>query len=162
IRAFLDPELTGAADTQNQDRLILDDYFDTHLATHIGNSATLLVGADFLYGYGKQTTANGNGAYTVPLEGSVVPPPTTQWAVNEYGSVSDKRLFAGQYVQADWKPDARWDLTAGIRLNETNESKSASDLTLPPFTPTEEYDAQSASRDVVRPTETVGVSYRLW
>jgi iron complex outermembrane recepter protein len=161
IRAFLHPELSGAADTQNQDRLILDDYFDTHLGAHIG-SATLLVGADLLYGYGKQTTLNGNSAYTVPLDGSVVPPPTTQLPVNEYGYVSDKRLFAGQYVQIDWKPDARWDLTAGIRLNETNESKSTSDLTLPPFTPTEEYDAQNASRDVVRPTETLGVSYRLW
>ena len=161
IRAFLHPELSGAADTQNQDRLILDHYFDTHLATHIG-SATLLAGADLLYGYGKQTTANGNSAYTVPLDGSVVPPPTTQLPVNEYGSVSDRRLFAGQYVQLDWKPGTRWDLTAGIRLNETNESKSTSDLTLPPFTPTEEYDAQNASRDVVRPTETIGVSYRLW
>jgi iron complex outermembrane receptor protein len=161
IRAFLHPDLSGAADTQNQDRLILDDYFDTHLATHIG-SATLLVGADLLYGYGRQTTANGNSAYTVPLDGSVVPPPTTQLTVNEYGYVSDKRLFAGQYLQLDWKPDARWDVTAGIRLNETNESKSSSDLTLPPFTPTEEYDAQDASRDLVRPTETIGVSYRLW
>jgi outer membrane receptor protein involved in Fe transport len=161
IRAFLHPELSGAADTQNQDRLVLDHYFDTHLATHIG-SATLLAGADLLYGYGKQTTANGNSAYTVPLDGSVVPPPTTQLPVNEYGSVSDKRLFAGQYLQLDWKPSTRWDLTAGIRLNETNESKSTSDLTLPPFTPTEEYDAQNASRDVVRPTETIGVSYRLW
>jgi iron complex outermembrane receptor protein len=161
IRAFLHPELTGAADTQNQDRLILDHYFDTHLATHIGN-ATLLAGADLLYGYGKQTTANGNSAYTVPLDGSVVPPPTTQLPVDEYGSVSDRRLFAGQYVQLDWKPGTRWDLTAGIRLNETNESKSTSDLTLPPFTPTEEYDAQNASRDLVRPTETIGVSYRLW
>ena len=77
IRAFLHPELTGAADTQNQDRLVLDHYFDTHLGAHIG-SATLLVGADLLYGYGKQTTANGNSAYTVPLDGSVVPPPTTR------------------------------------------------------------------------------------
>jgi iron complex outermembrane receptor protein len=157
----LHPELSGAADTQNQDRLILDDYFDTHLGAHIG-SATLLVGADLLYGYGKQTTLNGNSAYTVPLDGSVVPPPTTQLPVNEYGYISDKRLFAGQYVQLDWQPGARWDLTAGIRLNETNESKSTSDLTLPPFTPTEQYDAQNASRDVVRPTETLGVSYRLW
>ncbi|HTL19821.1 MAG TPA: TonB-dependent receptor [Steroidobacteraceae bacterium] len=161
IRAFLHPELSGAADTQNQDRLILDDYFDTHLAIHIGNNATLLAGADLLYGYGRQTTANGNSAYTVPLDGSVVPPPTTELPVNEYGYVSDKRLFAGQYVQVDWKPDDRWDLTAGLRLNETNENKSTSDLTLPPFTPTEEYDAQNASRDLVRPTETVGVSYRL-
>ena len=161
IRAFLHPELTGAADTQNQDRLILDHYFDTHLATYFG-SATLLAGADLLYGYGKQTTANGNSAYTVPLDGSLVPPPTTQLTVNEYGYVIDKRLFAGQYLQLDWKPDARWDVTAGIRLNETNESKSTSDLTLPPFTPTAEYDARNASRDVVRPTETVGASYRLW
>src|SRR6516162_6983723 len=161
IRAFLHPELSGAADTQNQDRLILDDYFDTHLASHFANS-TLLVGADLLYGYGRQTTQNGNSAYTVPLDGSVVPPPTTELPVNEYGYVSDKRLFWGQYVQLDCKPGAPWDLTAGIRLNETYESKSTSDLTLPPFTPTEEYDAQEASRTVVRPTEFVGVSYRLW
>jgi hypothetical protein len=161
IRAFLHPELTGAADTQNQDRLILDDYLDTHLATDFGRS-TLLVGADLLYGYGRQTTQNGNSAYTVPLDGSVIPPPTTVLPVNEYGYLSDKRLFWGQYVQLDWKPDDRWDLTAGIRLNETSESKSTSDRTLPPFTATEEYDAQNASRDIVRPTETLGVSYRLW
>ena len=161
IRAFLHPDLSGTADTQNQNRLILDDYFDTHLASHIG-TGTLLVGADLLYGYGRQTTENGNSAYTVPLDGSVVPPPTTQLPVNEYGYVSDKRLFAGQYAQLDWRPATRWDLTAGIRLNETSESKTASDLTLPPFTPTQEYDAQNASRNVVRPTETVGVSYRLW
>jgi outer membrane receptor protein involved in Fe transport len=161
IRAFLHPDLSGAADTQNQDRLILDDYFDTHLASDFGDS-TLLVGADLLYGYGRQTTENGNSAYTAPLDGSVVPPPTTQLPVNEYGHVSDKRLFWGQYVQLDWKPESRWDLVAGIRLNETNESKSSSDLTLPPFTPTQQYDAQNASRDVVRVTGTVGVSYRLW
>ena len=151
IRAFLHPDLTGAADTQNQDRLILDDYFDTHLASHFGDS-TLLVGADVLYGYGRQTTNNGNSAYTVPLDGSVVPPPTTQLPVNEIGYVSDKRLFYGQYAQLDWKPAPRWDLVAGVRLNETNESKTSSDLTLPPFTPTEQYDAQTASRNEVRPT----------
>jgi iron complex outermembrane receptor protein len=161
IRAFLHPDLSGTADTQNQNRLILDDYFDTHLGSHIG-SATLLVGADLLYGYGEQTTLNGNSAYTVPLDGSVVPPPTTQLPVNEHGFVSDKRLFAGQYVQLDWKPARRWDLTAGIRLNETYESKSSSDLTLPPFTPTQQYDAQTGSRNEVRPTETLGASYRLW
>jgi len=161
IRAFLHPDLSGAADTQNQSRLILDDYFDTHLGAELRN-ATLLVGADLLYGYGQQSTRNGNSAYTVPLDGSVLPPPTTQLAVNEHGSVSDKRLFAGQYVQLDWKPAPRWDVTAGLRLNETSESKTSSDRTLPPFTPTEEYSAQTASRNVIRPTETLGASYRLW
>ena len=161
IRAFLHPDLSGTADTQNQKRLILDHYFDTHLGAEVG-SATLLVGADVLYGYGEQSTLNGNSAYTVPLDGSVVPPPTTQLPVNEFGYLSDRRLFAGQYVQLDWKPAARWDLTAGIRLNETSESKSSSDLTLPPFTPAQQYDAQTNARDVVRPSETVGISYRLW
>jgi len=161
IRAFLHPDLSGTADTQNQNRTILDAYFDTHLASQIGRT-TLIVGADLLYGYGHQTTANGNSAYTVPLDGSVLPPPTTQLPVNEFGVVSDKRLFAGQYVQLDWRPGARWLVSAGIRLNETHESKFSSDLTLPPFTPTEQYVEESASRTQVRPTETFGASYRLW
>jgi iron complex outermembrane receptor protein len=160
VRAFLHADLSGDADTQNQDRLVLDDYFDTHLVTQFGDS-TLLTGTDLLYGYGRQTTLNGNAAYTALLDGSIVPPPTVQLPVNEIGYVSDRRLFSGQYVQFDWKPDARWDLTAGVRLNETRESKSTSDL-VDPFTPTQEYDAQEASRNVVRPTETVGGSYRLW
>jgi iron complex outermembrane receptor protein len=122
----------------------------------------LTVGADLLYGYGRQPTLNGNSAYTVPLNGSVLPPPTTQLPVNEFGFVSDRRLFAGQYAQLDWKTGTRWDVTAGIRLNETDESKFSSDLTLPPFTPTVQFAEQSASRREIRPTETVGASYRLW
>ena len=161
IRAFLHPDLSGAADTQNQERTILDDYFDTHLAS-VHDGATLIVGADLLYGYGRQTTRNGNSAYTVPLDGSVLPPPTTQLPVNEIGFVSDKRLFAGLYAQLDWKPDSRWDVSLGVRLNDTREDKSSSDLTLPPFTPTEQYAAENASRHQVRPTETVGASYRAW
>lgn len=154
IRAFLHPDLSGAADTQNQNRTVLDDYFDTHLAKEL-EPVSLVVGADLLYGYGRQVTLNGNSAYTVPLDGSVVPPPTTQLPVNEVGFVADKRLFAGQYAQLDWKPDARWDLLLGLRLNETREAKLSSDLT-------QVYDQQSASRNVTRPTETAGVSYRAW
>jgi outer membrane receptor protein involved in Fe transport len=161
IRAFLHPDLSGAADTQNQNRTILDDYFDTHLASDFG-PVSVLVGADLLYGYGRQVTLNGNSAYTVPLDGSVLPPPTTELAVNELGFVADKRLFAGQYAQLDFKPDTRWDLLVGVRLNETREDKLTSDLTLPPFTPTEQYTALSDSRNVTRPTETAGVSYRAW
>lgn len=161
IRAFLHPDLSGAADTQNQNRLVLDDYVDTHLASQFGDS-TLVVGSDLLYGYGRQSTDNGNSAYTVPLDGSIVPAPTTQLPVNEYGYVSDRRLFAGQYAQFDWKPDPRWDVTAGVRLNETNENKTSSDLTLPPFTPTQQFAAENDSRSQTRPTETLGASYRLW
>jgi iron complex outermembrane receptor protein len=163
VRAFLHPDLSGAADTQNQNRTVLDDYLDTHLASELGETGglgelSLLVGADLLYGYGRQVTLNGNGAYQVPLDGSVVPPPTTQLPVNEIGFVADKRVFAGQYAQLDWKPDARWDLLLGVRLNEANEDKLSSDFTTPP----DAYGRQAASRHIARPTEAAGLSYRAW
>lgn len=157
MRGFLHPDLTGAADTQDQRRRIDDAYLDTHLTHRFGQEVTLIVGADALFGRGVQTTLNGNSGYTVPLDGSVVPPPT--WAVpaNEIGTLNDKRLFVGQYTQLDWKPDARWDVIAGVRLNEAYEHKVSSDLLLAP--------PQSASADVsktiTRPTETIGASYRI-
>lgn len=158
IRAFLHPDLSGAADSQNQHRHIDDDYLDTHLTNPLGNDGSIIVGADLLYGLGRQTTRNGNGGYTVPLDGSVLPPPTSQIAVNEIGTVNDRRVFAGQYAQADGKPGSRWDITAGLRLNETWEHKRTSDFT----TPSPVLRAASASRTVVRLTETLGVSYRAW
>ena len=157
IRAFLHPDLSGAADTQNQSRMIDDDYFDTHLTHHFGDSLSLLVGADALYGHGTQTTRNGNSGYTVPLDGSVLPPPTTAVLVNEIGVVDDRRDFLGQYAQIDWKPDDRWDVLAGLRLNETDENKFSSDLVdAGPLV------SESAQKDVVKPTETIGASYRFW
>jgi iron complex outermembrane recepter protein len=158
IRAFLEPDLSGAADTQNQNRHIDDDYFDTHLTIKSFRNTTLIVGTDLLYGLGTQTTQNGNAAYTVPLNGSEVPPSTTQVVVNEIGTVNDKRIFGGQYAQLDWKPDSRWDVIAGLRLNEAYEQKSSSDFTLPPPTLL----AESVSKTMIRPSETIGASYKIW
>jgi len=158
IRAFLHPDLSGTADTQHQHRQIDDDYFDTHLTHRLFRDAELVAGADLLYGLGRQTTLNGNGAYTVPLDGSVLPPPTSQLPVNEIGTVHDRRTFVGQYAQLDWKPDAQWDVIGGIRLNETYETKHSSDLTLPP----PQFLSASADKTVTRLTETIGTSYRAW
>jgi iron complex outermembrane receptor protein len=158
IRAFLHPDLSGTADTQSQNRKINDDYLDTHIANSILQDATLVVGADLLYGRGRQTTLNGNSAYTVPLSGAVLPPATSQLPVNEIGTVNDSRVFAGQYAQLDWKPDAAWDILGGVRLNETYENKFSTDLVLPAAQPL----AVTASKTVIRPTETIGASYRFW
>jgi iron complex outermembrane recepter protein len=158
IRAFLEPDLSGAADTQNQHRHIDDDYLDTHVTVNSFRNTTLIVGADLLYGLGTQTTLNGNAAYTVPLNGSVIPPATTQLPVNEIGTVNDKRIFGGQYAQFDWKPDNRWDVLGGLRLNEAYEQKSSSDFTLPPPTLL----AESVSKTMIRPSETIGASYKIW
>ncbi len=158
IRAFLHPDLSGAADTQNQHRLIEDGYFDTHLDMAQSRRAHVVVGADLLYGRGVQVTLNGNNAYTVPLDGSEIPPPTWTFPPNEIGALDDKRLFAGQYAQIDFDPDARWDILAGVRLNEAYEHKDSSDLTIPPPVML----AQTVSKTIIKPTETAGASYRLW
>jgi iron complex outermembrane recepter protein len=158
IRAFLRPDLSGIADTQNQRRYIDDGYFDTHLTNAISGDTTLIVGTDLLYGLGRQTTLNGNGAYTVPLDGSVVPPPTTALAVNEIGTVDDRRVFTGQYAQFDWKPNNQWDVLGGIRINEAYEHKNSSDLVLPP----PQLVSETVSTTMIRPSETIGVSYRVW
>lgn len=157
IRAFLHPDLSGAADSQDQTRRIEDEYADTHLTNPFGD-ATVMVGADLLYGIGVQTTLNGNSGYSVPLSGAVLPPPTSRILVNEIGAVNDHRVFVGQYAQFDWKPGDRWDVTAGLRINETYEHKISSDLVLPP----PQIASAVASRTVIRPSETIGASYRVW
>jgi outer membrane receptor protein involved in Fe transport len=157
IRAFVHPDLSGTADTQNQSRTIQDGYFDTHWSGALG-TATLVAGADLLYGRGRQTSLNGNDAYTVPLDGSVLPPPTYDIPVTEIGTLDDRRVFAGQYLQVDWKLTERWAIEAGVRLNETDEHKKSSDYTVPP----PELLAADVSKTLVKPTEVLGVSYRLW
>ena len=157
IRAFLHPDLSGDADTQNQDRRIDDDYIDTHLTHGFGTDSTFIVGADMLYGHGTQTTLNGNSGYNVPLDGSVLPPPTSAVPVTEIGVVNDYRNFYGQYAQLDLKPDDQWDILAGVRVNETRERKFSSDLVAPA-----PIDAESDSRNVVRLSGTLGVSDRFW
>ncbi len=158
IRAFLHPDLSGAADTQNQRRFIGDGYLDSHLTNAVRRDLTLIVGADALYGHGAQTTLNGNSAYTVPLNGSVVPPPTSGLPVNEIAVLNDKRLFAGQYAQLDWQLGSRWDVIAGVRLNEAWEHKDSSDLVLPP----PQLASLDTSKTVRRLTETIGTSNRFW
>ncbi len=159
VRGFLHPDLSGTADTQSQRRYIDDGYLDTHLTHLLSADSSLIAGADLLYGRGRQTSENSNGAYTVPLDGSVLPPPTATLPVNEVVTINDHRVFTGQYLQADWKPGNRWDVAAGIRLNEAYEHKDSSDQDLtvaPPLLA-----AESVGKTVVRPTETVGISYRV-
>jgi iron complex outermembrane receptor protein len=161
IRGFLRPDLiddgSPNADSQNQRRKIDDDYFDTHVAVPIGARATLIVGADALYGMGHQTSRNGE--YYAPLDGLALPPSTVSLHVDEINTIADRRLFAGGYAQADWKPDDRWDVIAGLRLNETGERKNSAHL--------DGFDSAfdefaAARRAVVRLSGTIGASYRAW
>jgi outer membrane receptor protein involved in Fe transport len=128
------------------------------LSDSLFEDTTLIVGADLLYGHGRQTTLNGNSGYTVPLDGSVLPPPVSSIPVTEIGTVDDHRLFAGQYAQVDWKLGSRWDVLGGIRLNEAYEHKKTSDLVFPP----PQLALGDDTKTMIRPTEILGASYRAW
>ncbi len=160
VRGFLHPDLSGTADTQFQRRQIDDGYLDTHLTHLLSADSSIIAGADLLYGRGRQTSQNGNDAYTVPLDGSVLPPSTATIPVNEVVTVDDRRVFTGQYLQWDWKPGARWDVAAGIRLNEAYEHKDSGDQDLSVVPP--QLASASVGKTIVRSTETIGVSYRVW
>ncbi len=161
IRGFLRPDLTNDgqqnADSQNQRRRIGDGYFDSHVSSTLPANVTLLYGADLLYGLGKQDSVN--GAYYAPLSGTGRLPATTALHVDEVNSLSDRREFLGQYAQADWKPRARLDVIAGIRLNETFERQLSRHID--GFDAANDLDGRS-SRQVVRPSFVVGGSYAVW
>jgi outer membrane receptor protein involved in Fe transport len=161
IRGFLRPDLdnSGAdnSDSQNQRRRIADDYFDTHLTTALGHGIELVWGADLLYGAGYQRSVN--GAYYAPLDGRGPVPATTSLHVDEINRVRDWRVFAGQYAQAQWRPDNRWTITLGARLNETGERKISTHWD--GFDPTaDSYD--SRKRIDTRGSGTAGVNYKVW
>ena len=85
IRAFLHPDLSGAADTQNQNRKIIDDYFDTHLAGKLFADTTLIVGTDLLYGYGRSPRPTATAPTRCRSTVRWCRRPPTQLPVNEYG-----------------------------------------------------------------------------
>ena len=157
LRADLNDDGEQNADSQNQRRRIGDGYFDTHVSSVLPAHVTLLYGADMLYGLGKQDSIN--GAYDAPLSGRGVPPATTALHVDEVNSLSDRRYFLGQYVQADWKPVPRFDLIAGLRLNETFERQISKHVD--GFDATNTVNGAS-DRHVVRPSGVVGASYAVW
>ncbi|HEY5072675.1 MAG TPA: TonB-dependent receptor [Caulobacteraceae bacterium] len=155
IRGFLRPNLL-AADSQNQHREIDDDYVDSHIASELWSGADLTWGADLLYGRAAQASLN--GAYAPALQGGPLPR-TTDLHVDEINALLDRRLFAGQYAQLDWKLDSRLDLNAGLRLNETQERKRSTHL--------DGLDAAVDSfdqrlRNVTRISAMAALSYRAW
>lgn len=126
IRGFLRSDLSGDADTQNQNRNLIDDYFDTHVTREFGGGSSLVVGADLLYGRGTQSSRNGE--FTPGLSGVGPFPSTADIHVDEDNILNDQRLFLGQYAQLDWKVTPRLDVNLGVRLNETWEHKLSTHL----------------------------------
>ena len=161
VRGFLRSDLvddgSDNADSQNQRRRILDGYFDSHVTSLPGHGVTLVWGVDTLVGTGLQESTN--GAYYAPLNGHGPTPSTTSLHVDEVNRVRDHRVFAGEYAQLQWRPDDRWTVTAGGRLNETSERKISSHWD--GFDPTLDT-RDSGRRNDTRGSGSVGATYKAW
>ena len=160
IRGFLRSDLTDTgdanADSQNQRRRILDGYFDTHLSFTGPFGARMLAGVDVLAGFGRQVSRNGE--YYVPLNGRTRAPSTATLHVDEINTINDSRVFAGQYVQADWT-SGPFNILAGLRLNETAEHKRSGHIdTLDPTAS----EAAGDHRVGQRLSGNIGASWRVW
>ncbi len=96
-----------------------DVYADTHIIWAPGSRVRFMTGGDLLFANGEAKGAT--FTYTTPLDGSTattVPEPTTLDK-----DAANRRLFAGAYGSAEWRPTGRLTLTGGLRLNATNERR---------------------------------------
>jgi iron complex outermembrane receptor protein len=128
VRGFLRRGLAIGADGNNADgfnqvRRVRELYFDTFVSIALSGSFGLTTGFDWLAGAGTQQSRN--FAYVALLDGSVAPPPSTSRHVDEINGLDDRRGFGGLYAQLDWKPQDRFGVLGGLRLNDTHEHQVA-------------------------------------
>lgn len=94
-----------------------DIYADTHLLWPSGSQWRFMAGADALFANGEAKGATFN--YTAPLVASSPPAVTEPTDLSLDAGV--RRLFMGAYGSSEWRPSTRFLLSAGLRLNATNE-----------------------------------------
>jgi len=150
----LSPPGESNADGFRQRVKTTDFYFDTHLS----RESTLfdwVVGADWLYGRGRQRSANFE--YFVVPNGSNAPS-STNLHIDETTLLNDRRSFGGIYAQGMLRPTSALTLLGGIRLNRTVEHRCGGEAE-GWVTP----DADECQvRRKTRPAGSVGASYALW
>jgi len=118
-----------------------DIYGDTHLIFRQKSNVRFMTGADLLI-----ATGEGKGAtfdYTVPLNASTattVPEPSTLDKDSE-----SERTFAGIYGMAEWRPNARFMMNAGLRFNITKEKRG-----------------EGEEVENTRPSGSIGAMFGLW
>ncbi len=133
---------------------INDIYADWHFVWPVKPHVQLVAGGDFLHGNGE-----GSGAkfeYTVPLGGS--PAPVVAEPTDFNLGAEGRREFAGGYTLAEWKPNERVTIQAGIRLNVTfaegDEGKPKDQVQTGPKV--------EEGRTDVRPGGSVGAIFSVW
>ena len=94
-----------------------DLYVDSHLTWPAGSAVKWLLGADLLMSNGEAKGAT--FTYTAPLNGGPGTPVAEPANLNL--DAGNDRTFSGAYSSMEWRPDMRFTLNAGLRLNATSE-----------------------------------------
>ena len=155
---FADDGATPNADGYQQDLHRTELYFDSHFATALSDSATLVWGLDHLYGKGNQDSQNFE--YAVLPDGSNVP----NWRslpIDETTHLDDKRNFTGVYADLNVAVTDSWRVEAGLRFNHANEKRSGFGVDLTGDEP-ELFEVGSEQRSDNRLSGALGTSYRFW
>ncbi len=139
--------LTKVANTPNnasgfkEDIEVHDVYADTHIIWPTIDNVRFMAGADLLFANGE-----GKGAtftYTAPLSGASRASVTEPTLLDK--DAESRRLFSGAYGSAEWRATSRLTLSAGLRINATQERRG-----------------EGASVTHTRPSGSVGALLGLW
>lgn len=116
-------------------------YADSHLIWPEYAHVRFMAGADILTASGEAKGATFN--YTAPLNGVSAPNVTEPTLLDK--DAGNNRVFVGAYGSAEWRPTTRLNVSGGLRLNATNESRG-----------------EGASVSHTKPSGSVGIMYGLW
>ena len=139
--------LTDISNTANnasgwkEDIDINDFYGDTHIIWPERNKVRVMAGADLLAAGGEAKGAT--FTYTVPLNGASAANVIEPTSLNK--DAGNDRKFFGAYASAEWRPTTALNVTGGLRLNMTAESRG-----------------EGAEVTHTRPSGSIGVMYSLW
>lgn len=125
IRGFLEEDAGDDGSTPNangytQDRDLTEIYAEVHRRFPVAARAGLTVGADLLFGEGKQESRNFR--YHAALDGDARDG-SADGTVVEETEFEAERAFAGIFAEADWHPAPRWTVLAGLRFNHVEETR---------------------------------------
>lgn len=159
VRGFLGENFAAASGNNavgyRQDRGGDDWYLDAHWETALGESSTLVWGADYLGGRGDQQSAS--FSYRAPLSGVGLPSSHSR-PVDEYTDTEDERDFLGIYADWGWTPTDALRVDAGLRWNHTREDRETG-ASAPGGA---EVEGGADSRSISRLSGALGASWRAW
>jgi len=105
-----------------QSRSINDVFFDTHINQALAASADVTYGLNLLNG--SLGIDSRQFDFLVPFDGAA-PLASGAWATTDHTRLKDSRTFYGVYAQTRWKVTKDLSVLAGLRWNQTRDTRDS-------------------------------------